>query len=70
MAFHPAFPFDVIKHELSQFITLEGQQPKSECYLPAVVQAGIEQGVAVCVDIALRALARCHLSAGYWVRVK
>jgi len=44
--------FDVIKHELSQFITLEGQQPKSECYLPAVVQAGIEQGVAVCVDIA------------------
>ncbi|AVV84951.1 hypothetical protein SPWS13_3222 [Shewanella putrefaciens] len=44
--------FDVIKHELSQFIALEGQQPKSECYLPAVVQAGIEQGVAVCVDIA------------------
>lgn len=44
--------FDVIKHELSQFIALEGQQPKSECYLPAVVQAGIEQGVAVWVDIA------------------
>ncbi|MCL1092024.1 NTP transferase domain-containing protein [Shewanella profunda] len=44
--------FDVIKHELIEFIGLRGQQPKSECYLPAVVQAGIEQGVAVRVDVA------------------
>ncbi|QYK08874.1 nucleotidyltransferase family protein [Shewanella mangrovisoli] len=44
--------FDVIKRELTVFIEQQGQLPKSECYLPAVVQAGIEQGVPVFVDVA------------------
>ncbi|MFB2800992.1 nucleotidyltransferase family protein [Shewanella seohaensis] len=44
--------FDVIKRELIEFIEQQGQLPKSECYLPAVVQAGIEQGVPVFVDVA------------------
>ena len=45
--------FDVIKRELIEFIEQQGQLPKSECYLPAVVQAGIEQGVPVFVDVAI-----------------
>ncbi|HAY94461.1 MAG TPA: hypothetical protein DCY70_11290, partial [Shewanella sp.] len=44
--------FDVIKRELTEFIGQQGQQPKSECYLPAIVQAGIEQGLPVYVDVA------------------
>jgi len=44
--------FDVIKRELIDFIEQQGQLPKSECYLPAVVQVGIEQGVPVFVDVA------------------
>lgn len=44
--------FDVIKRELTEFIGQQGQQPKSECYLPAIVQAGIAQGLPVYVDVA------------------
>lgn len=44
--------FDVIKQELTTFIDLQGKLPKSECYLPAIVQAGIEQGLPVYVDVA------------------
>lgn len=44
--------FDVIKQELTAFIGQQGKQPKSECYLPAIVQAGIEQGLPVYVDVA------------------
>lgn len=44
--------FNVIKQQLTAFIEQQGQLPKSECYLPAVVQAAIEQGVPVYVDVA------------------
>jgi len=44
--------FDVIKQELTVFIEQQGQLPKAECYLPAVVQAAIAQGQAVRVDVA------------------
>lgn len=44
--------FTVLEQELTEFIRQRGQQESAECYLPAVVQAGIEQGIAVKVDIA------------------
>lgn len=44
--------FDVIKQELTAFIGQQGKLPRSECYLPAIVQAGIDQGLPVYVDVA------------------
>lgn len=44
--------FGVIKQELTAFIGQQGKLPKSECYLSAIVQAGIEQGLPVYVDVA------------------
>lgn len=44
--------FTVLERELTKFIRQRGQQESAECYLPAVVQAGIELGIAVQVDIA------------------
>ncbi|MCK8046575.1 NTP transferase domain-containing protein [Shewanella sp. 1CM18E] len=34
--------FAVIEQELSEFIKIHGKQPKTECYLPSVVQAHID----------------------------
>jgi NDP-sugar pyrophosphorylase family protein len=36
--------FDVIETELTRFIIEHGRLPKSECYLPSVVQARLQQG--------------------------
>ncbi|MCH1931454.1 NTP transferase domain-containing protein [Shewanella sp. A25] len=44
--------FDVIKRELAAFIGQQGPQSQTECYLPAVVQAAIEQGEPVSVSVA------------------
>ncbi|QYJ78574.1 nucleotidyltransferase family protein [Shewanella acanthi] len=44
--------FDVIKRELAAFIGQQGPQSQAECYLPAVVQAAIEQGEPVSVSVA------------------
>lgn len=43
--------FDVIGRELTKFIGQQGQHSQSECYLPTVVQAGIDQGISVGVKV-------------------
>ena len=44
--------FDHIEAALCSFIATQGQQPKSECYLPNVVQTALEQGKKLTVQVA------------------
>ncbi|MGL5389908.1 MAG: NTP transferase domain-containing protein [Shewanella sp.] len=44
--------FTLIEAQLRQFIEAQGLSPTAECYLPAIVQAAIEQGQQVQVDVA------------------